>query len=150
MIYTKKPKKNPPPVFIQEEEGKTTIVMLGKHTSTTSEDIFVGLRHEDAFLGSPSSSVSQAPPKTPQTRDLAQDTAEPNIFSKYMEIKKRNEMLKATTYTQLWKKTTTSQHRLLSTCDTENGKMQIAFLEAKVPTLRTLVDYKKSVFSFDA
>lgn len=93
------PKKNPLPVFIQEEEGKTTIFMSGKHTLKTSKDIiFAGIRQEDVFLGCPSSFVSQGPPETPQIEDFSQDIFEPNIFSKYRDIKKRNEKLKATTY----------------------------------------------------
>lgn len=76
--------------------------MTGKHVSTTPEDIFAGTRQEDTFLGSPSSSISEDPLETRQAVDLAQHNVEPNIFSKYREIKNRNEMLKTTAYTQFW------------------------------------------------
>lgn len=94
-------------------------------------------REDDIFIGSPSSSTSRDPPKTPKIVNLAQYTAEPNIFSKYKVIKQRNEMLKASTYTHFWKQTTVYQHKLLSTFDSEKGKMQIAFLEDEVQAHRS-------------
>ena len=72
LIYTKSlPKKNPPPVFMQDEEGNITIVMIGKHVSTTSKDIYLGTSKYDIFTRSPSSSTFMDPPETPQTIDLA-------------------------------------------------------------------------------
>ena len=62
LIYTTKLKINPKPVFMQDDEGHATIVSIGPHVSTRSENIFVGTRQEDIFLGSPSSLTSQDPP----------------------------------------------------------------------------------------
>jgi len=105
-------------------------------------------RNEDSFVGYLSSSVSKKPLDTSQLGELVHDQDEPNIFSKYGEIKKNNEILKVTTYTRFWKQTTSSQPRLLSTFDTEKRKMQMAFLQAEVPFPKTLEDFKKSICSF--
>jgi len=56
-----------------------------------------------------------------------------NIFSKYMEIKQKNETFKAHMYNQFWKQTSTSQHILLSAFESGKGRMQLAFLQAQVP-----------------
>lgn len=101
-------------------------------------------------MGSPSSSTFRDPPETPKTIALAQDTAEPNIFSKYKDIKQRNEIIKASTHTQFWKQTVVSQDILLSAFDSEKAKMQIEFLEVKVAAPRSPGDYKESVFTFGA
>lgn len=58
-------------------------------------------------------------------------------------------MLKDTTQTHLWKQKTSSQHRPLSSFDTEKGKMQITFEQVEVLFLKTSEDYKKSIFSFN-
>lgn len=55
------------------------------------------------------------------------------MFARYKEIKRKNEILQDTTYPQIWKQTTSSQHIPLSTFDTKKGKMQIDFLEIEVP-----------------
>lgn len=68
----------------------------------------------------------------------------------YKEIKKRNEALKASTYLQFWKQTSTSKHRLLSAFDTKKGKMQIAILQPKITHPKSADDYTKSMFYFDA
>lgn len=51
-----------------------------------------------------------------------------SIFSRFRETKKKNEMLKTTTYLVFWKQTYTNQTRLLSALDPENGQFQLAFL----------------------
>jgi hypothetical protein len=51
-----------------------------------------------------------------------------SIFEKYEMIKKKNQMLTNNTYSQFWKKTSTTQHRLLSAFDIEEGRMHLAFL----------------------
>ena len=58
--------------------------------------------------------------------------------------------MKSNVYNQFWKQTSTSQHRLLSTFDSEKGKMQMAFLQAQIPFPKSPSDYKKNVFSFNA
>jgi len=67
-----------------------------------------------------------------------------------LQIKQKNETLKANTYAQFWKYTSTSQHRLLTAFDSEKRRMKMAFLQAQVPSPKTFVDYKKTMFSFDA
>lgn len=57
--------------------------------------------------------------------------------------------MKTTTFSQFWKQKSSSQHKLLSTFDTEKGKMKIAFPEVEVPFPKTVNDYKKSVSSFN-
>ena len=59
-----------------------------------------------------------------------------NIFARYKEIKKNNEALKATTYSEFWKQTATTQHRLLSTFDTEKGQFQLTFLDLQFQSLK--------------
>jgi len=72
-----------------------------------------------------------------------------NIFARYKEIKKKSEALKATTYSEFWKKTTTTQHRLLSTLDTKKGQFQLTFLEPTLPVPKSAEDYKSLIFCFD-
>jgi len=67
-----------------------------------------------------------------------------------LEIKQKNETLKANTYAQFWKQTSTSEHRLLTTFDSEKGRMQMEFLQAQVTFPNTPSDYKKTIFSYDA
>jgi hypothetical protein len=65
-------------------------------------------------------------------------------------IKKKNERLANNTYAQFWKQTSTTQHRLLSSFDTEKGRMYMAFLQAQVPHPKEITDYKRSTLEFDA
>jgi len=80
---------------------------------------------------------------------LAQGQTKPNIFSKYKVIKLKIELLKANTYTQFWKQIASSQHGLLSAFDTEQGRMQMDFLQPQVPFPKSPADYKKKIFCFD-
>jgi hypothetical protein len=73
-----------------------------------------------------------------------------SIFEKYDMIKKKNQMLTNNTYAQFWKQTSTTQHRLLSSFDTEKGRMHMAFLQAQVPHPKEVTDYKRLTFEFDA
>jgi len=59
---------------------------------------------------------------------ISHTTGKLSIFEKYDMIKKKNEKLTSNTYAQLWKKTSTTQHSLLSSFDKENGRMYMAFL----------------------
>lgn len=77
----------------------------------------------------------------------SQILAQQNIFARYREIKRKNEALKASTYSEFWKETATTQHRFLSIFDTEKG--QLSFLEPTVPTPISAEDYKASIFSVD-
>lgn len=80
---------------------------------------------------------------TSTTREI-----EKSIFDIFKEIKVRNEALKINTYNQFWNQTSSSQSRLLSTFDSEKGKMQLEFLQAQIPQLKAASDYKKTTFEF--
>jgi len=67
---------------------------------------------------------------------------EETIFYTFREINIKNEMLKKITYAKFWKKSYTSQGRLLSAFDLEKGKMHMAFLEAQIVEPKTFADYK--------
>jgi hypothetical protein len=71
-----------------------------------------------------------------------------SIFEKYEMIKKKNQTLTTSTYAQFRKKTSTTQHRLLSAFDTEKGRMHMAFLQAQVPDHKVITDYKRATFVF--
>lgn len=70
-------------------------------------------------------------------------------FSIYKEIKAKNQALKATTFSQFWKKTTTSQHRLLSSFDIEKRRIQVSFLKPKFSHPILVDDHKNPIFSFN-
>lgn len=82
------------------------------------------------------SSTYQAPPQK-------------SIFARYKEIELKNEALKASTYSEFSKQAATTQHRLLSTFDSEKVKFKMAFSERKIATPRDFEDYKASIYSFD-
>lgn len=75
---------------------------------------------------------------------------ESNVFANFLEIKQKNEALKSNVYAHFLKQTSTSQHRLLTTFDSEKGRRQMAFLQDQVPFPKGSFDYKKIVFYFDA
>jgi hypothetical protein len=58
-------------------------------------------------------------------------------------------MLTTNTFAQLWKKMSTTQHKLLSTFETEKGRMHLAFLQAQVPQPKEITDYKMSTIVFE-
>ena len=118
----------------------STIVSEGPHSSTHLDGL---------FTSSSSSPPSQRNPNTTLTAESVHGKKESNIFDKYKQIKERSELLNNNTYTQLWKKTSTPQHKLLSSFDTERGRMQMEFLQAQVPHPRTIAHYKKTSFEFD-
>jgi hypothetical protein len=64
-------------------------------------------------------------------------------------IKKKNQMLTNNTYAQFWKQTSTTQHKLLSSFDTEKGRMHMAFLQAQVPHPKEISDYKRETLEFN-
>ena len=66
-----------------------------------------------------------------------------NIFSKFLEIKQKNESLKANVYSQFWKHTSTSQHGMLTSFDSEKGIMRMDFLQAQVPFPKAPSDYNR-------
>lgn len=68
------------------------------------------------------------------------------VFDTFWEIKIRNEILKKNTYAQFWKQNATSQGILISTFDSEEGKMHMAFLGAQIAEPKNPVDYKQNSF----
>lgn len=58
-------------------------------------------------------------------------------------------MLKKSTYAQFWKKSATVQGKLLSTFDSDKGKMHTTFLEAQALEPKTPADYKQTLFEID-
>jgi hypothetical protein len=76
--------------------------------------------HSPLFLGNRqmmSTSSSWKQTYTTLTTKSSQESAGLNILEKYDLIKKKNEMLTNNTYAQLFKQTSTTQHRLLSAFD---------------------------------
>ena len=65
----------------------------------------------------------------PQTKEItyspishiSHDSTQQNVFSRYKEIKRKNEALKDTTYSKFRNNSSTTQHNLLSALDTEMG-----------------------------
>jgi hypothetical protein len=66
-----------------------------------------------------------------------------------LSIKNNNQMLTDNTYSQFWKQTSTTQHRVLSSFDTEKGRIHLAFLQAQLPQPKEIIDYKRSTIVFD-
>lgn len=74
------------------------------------------------LTGNPTNSFPYVEEKTrSHMSSTSQIATQENIFSRYREIKKKNEALKATIYSEFWNKTATNQHKLLSALDTEKG-----------------------------
>jgi hypothetical protein len=64
-------------------------------------------------------------------------------------IKKKNQMLTSSTYAQFWKQTSTTQYKLVSSFDTEKGRMHMAFLQAQVPHPKEITYYKRDTMEFN-
>jgi hypothetical protein len=90
--------------------------------------------------------LPKKPTDTPPVNQPGKPGPKLSIFEKYDLIKKKNQTLTSNTYAQFWKQTSTAQHRLLSTFDTEKGKMHMEFLQAQVPDLKVITDYKRATF----
>ena len=71
------------------------------------------------------------------------ENKEEYIFHVFSEIKRKNDELKLNTYIQFWKHSSSSQTKTLSLFDSEKGKMQMDFLQAQVPSPRTVAQYHK-------
>jgi hypothetical protein len=137
-VYRKRPKTSHTPDRSGGEETQSTIVMEGEHSP-----LFSGSQQ----MMSTSSSKKQT--YITLSTKSSQEPAGLNIFEKYNLIKKKNELLTNNTYAQFWKQTSTTQHRFLSSFDTEKGRMHMAFLQAQVPHPKEISDYKRSTFEFD-
>jgi len=74
-----------------------------------------------------------------------------DIFQRYKEIKERNiEALHDNIYIQFRKQSSSIQHRLISTYDTEKGGIHMEFFQAQVPQPKSATDFKKATFEFEA
>jgi hypothetical protein len=80
---------------------------------------------------------------------IPQGSVKLKIFEKYDLIKKKNYTLTNSTYAQFWKQTSMAQHKLLSSFDTEKGRMHLAFLQEQVPQPKEITNYKRSTLVFD-
>jgi len=69
-----------------------------------------------------------------------------DIKERYKEMKARNERLKAQTYAQYLKLTTTNQTRLMSAFDIKEGKMQMTFMKPTTQQPETASDFKRVDF----
>jgi hypothetical protein len=108
--------------------------------------------HSSVFSSSQhivSTSSSKKKTDTTLSVESSQEPTGSNIFDKYKMIKQKNELLNISTYAQFWKQTSTSQHILLFSFDTEKGRMHMEFLQAKVPHPKATSVYKKTSFEFD-
>jgi hypothetical protein len=138
-VYRKRPNTSHTLERSGGEETQSTTLMEGEHSLFS--------------LGSQqmrSTSLSKKQTNTTLTTKSSQEPAGLNLFEKYNLIKKKNEMLTNSTYAQLWKQTSTTPHRFLSSFDTYKGRMHMAFLQTHVPQPKTISDYKRSTFEFDA
>lgn len=126
----------------QSTEQEQPIILIGSYISLVSN-------REDTIPIYPMTSLTIDTHVSSPIGDMEQRKKDHNIFSIYNEIKEKIQALKATTFSQFQKQTTTTQHRLLSSFDTKKRKMQVAFLERKLTQPRSANDYKKSIFSFD-
>ena len=68
-----------------------------------------------------------------QTGTSTSTDPEKSTMDIFKEIKLKNEALNINTYNQFSKKTSGAQSRLLSTFDTDKGRMLMEFLQAQVP-----------------
>lgn len=82
----------------------------------TSSEFVYYLQHLEITIGQSSSSTY----------------ANHNIFSYFMEIKRKNEVLETSTYIEFLKRGSSTKNILLSTLDLENRQFQMVFLEPKV------------------
>jgi hypothetical protein len=116
-VYRKGPKTIHAPGRSSGEETQSTTIMEGENSpfSTGSQQTM-------------STSSSRKQGDTILTTKDAQEPAGLNIFDKYNLIKKKNEMLTNDTYSQFCKQTSTTHHRLLSSFDTEKGRIHMAYL----------------------
>jgi hypothetical protein len=138
-VYKKRPRTSHTTNRYGEEEIHSTTLVQGENPSPFSRSQHIMYT---------SSSKNQT--DTSFINQPNQGATKLSIFEKYDMIKKKIERLANNTYAQFWKQTSTSQHRLLSTFDTEKGRMYMAFLQAQVPHPKEITDYKSSTLEFDA
>jgi hypothetical protein len=136
-LHTKRPKTIAFPGLTGEKEAlSTTVTKVGIPPFSSSLHKVITPALPNKSTNSPvNTQPSKVGPKL-------------STFEKYELIKKRNQTLTNSTCTQFWMQTSTMQHRLLSTFDTEKGRMDMAFLQAHVPDPKVITDYKRATFEF--
>jgi hypothetical protein len=136
-LHTKRPKTNPSLDLAGEKEIPSTIVTeVDLSLLNTSSKLII---------------TTVLPKKTTDTPPINQPGKtgpKLSIFEKYDLIKKKNQTLTNSTYTQFWKHMLTAQHRLLSVFKMEKGRMHMEFLQAQVPDPKVIIDYKRATFEF--
>jgi hypothetical protein len=137
-VYKKRPKATHTTDRTGEEETHSTTVAEGEHSSPFSRSHQM-MSTSSSKKQTDTTVITQPPPGSVKL----------SIFEKYDLIKKKNQMLTNNTYAQFWKKTSTTQHRLLSSFDTEKGRMHMAFLQAQVPHPKEITDYKRATLEFN-
>jgi len=136
-LHTKRPKTSSALDPTREKEVPSTTV-----TKVDRLPLSASLQH---IITSVLPKKSTDTPLTTHPRKIGPKLS---IFEKYDLIKKKNQTLTSSTCAQFWKQTSTAQHRLLSTFDTEKGIMHMAFLQAQVPDPKVITDYKRATFEF--
>ena len=82
-------------------------------------DIEVSIEADGNFPNTPSSSLASQDPMDIIQSVRTSEHGDQNIFSKFLEIKHKNEALKSNVYSQFWKQTSKSHHRLSIYLDSE-------------------------------
>jgi hypothetical protein len=136
-LHTKRPKTSHTPDTAGEKEIKSTATMKDDRSLLISSNKQIV-----------STFFPKKPTNTPPVNQPSKEGPKLSIFEKYDLIKKKNQTLTSSTYAQFWKRTSTTQHRLLSAFDIEKGRMHIAFLQAQVPDPKAITDYKRATFKF--
>jgi hypothetical protein len=136
-LHTKRPKTTQAPDTASEKAiPSTTMTEVDRSLLSTSNKQIITLVLPKKLTDTPP--VNQPGKTGPKL----------SIFEKYDLINKKNQTLTSNTYAQFWKKTSTAQHRLLSSFDTEKGRMHMEFLQAQVPNPKVITDYKRETFEF--
>ena len=140
-MHAKKPRTVPTTgMTVEQEITTTTVTTTGVKKfsfpfgSSQHKEGTKALKSTDSLLDTP---PSQTGPKL-------------SILEKYDMIKKKNQTLTSNTYAQFQKQSSMAQHRLLSSFDTEKGRMHMAFLQVQVPDPKVISDYKRATFEFQA
>jgi hypothetical protein len=118
-LHTKRPKTSHAPDTADEKGSQSTATMKDDWS-------LLGTRNKQII----SIVFSKKPTDTPPVNQPSKIAPKLSFFEKYDMIKKKNQTLTNSTYAQFWKKTSTAQHKMLSTFDIEKGRMHMVFLQA--------------------
>jgi hypothetical protein len=140
-MHTKRPKTVSMPGMTVEQEAQPTTI------TTTVIKLVIPPFGSSLYQGI-TPTVPKKSTDSPLNDQPGKTGPKLGIFEKYEMIKKKNQTLTSSTYAQFRKQTSTAQHRLLSTFDTEKGRMHMAYLQAQVPDPKVISDYKRATFEF--